>query len=120
MNFQIMQEIKISIKPLSVNEAWKGQRFKTDAYKRYERAMLFLLPRIKMPEPPFEMYYEYGFSNSLSDYDNPTKMVQDILQKKYKFNDNDIYLATIRKVVVPKGKEYVKFRIEHFDGDTRL
>ena len=26
----------IEIKPLSVNTAWKGRRFKTDAYKAYE------------------------------------------------------------------------------------
>lgn len=114
-----MQEIKIDIKPLSVNDAWKGQRFKTDEYKRYQRTLLWLLPKIAMPEPPYQVYYEYGFSNVLSDYDNPTKQFQDTICKKYKFDDHEIYQATIRKVIVPKGKEYVKFRIEHFEGDTK-
>ena len=113
-----MNPVRIDVKPLSVNEAWQGRRYKTDKYECYERKMLWLLPRIKLPEPPFQVYYEYGFSNKRSDYDNPTKMFQDILQKKYKFNDDDIYLATIRKVVVKKGCEYVKFSIEHFEGDT--
>lgn len=101
---------------MSVNDAWKGRRYKTEEYKLYESAMLWLLPKTTLPEPPYRIYYEFGFSNSQSDYDNPTKPTQDILQKKYGFNDNEIYEATIRKVIVKKGKEYVKVRIEHFDG----
>jgi Holliday junction resolvase RusA-like endonuclease len=115
-----MSEIRVDIKPLSVNEAWKGRRFKTDDYKRYERAMLFILPRITLPEPPYQIYYEFGFSNSQSDYDNPCKPLGDILQKKYGFNDKEIYLAIVRKIIVKKGREYIKVRIEHFDGPTRI
>ena len=114
-----MNPIKIDIKPLSVNDAWQGRRYKTDKYETYERSMLWLLPRITMPEPPFMVYYEYGLSNQLSDFDNPTKQFQDCLSKKYGFNDKDIYLGIIRKVIVPKGREYVKFRIEHFAGDKK-
>lgn len=115
-----MNEIVVDIKPLSVNEAWKGRRFKTDKYEKYERTMLWLLPRIKLPEPPYQIHYEFGFSNTLSDLDNPVKQTQDCLVKKYGFDDHEIYYATIRKVIVPKGKEYVKIRIEHFDGPTRI
>ncbi len=115
-----MTEIKIDIKPLSVNEAWQGRRYKTDKYKSYERSVLFLLPRVKLPEPPFQIYYEFGFSNEQSDYDNPCKPLGDILQKKYGFNDKEIYLAIVRKIVVKKGREYAKIRIEHFDGPTRI
>ena len=114
-----MNPVTIDIKPLSVNDVWQGRRFKTDKYESYERSMLWLLPRMKMPEPPFIVYYEYGMSNSQSDFDNPTKQFQDCLSKKYGFNDRDIYMGVIRKVLVPKGKEYVKFRIEHFDGDKK-
>lgn len=115
-----MSEICVDIKPLSVNDAWKGRRFKTDEYKSYERAMLFMLPGIKLPEPPFQVYYEFGFSNTQADYDNPCKPLGDILQKKYGFNDKEIYFVTIRKVIVKKGKEYAKIRIEHYDGPTRM
>ena len=114
-----MSGARVDIKPLSVNDAWQGRRFKSDAYKRYERAMLLLLPRITLPPPPYRIYYEFGFSNSQSDYDNPCKPLGDILQKKYGFNDKEIYVATIRKVVVKKGREYLKFSIEHYDGPTR-
>lgn len=104
--------IRIDLKPLSVNEAWQGKRFKTKAYKKYELLLSVLLPKIKMPEPPYEMYYEFGMGNILSDIDNPVKPLQDILQKKYGFNDREILKATIRKIKVPKGTDYIKFEIK--------
>lgn len=105
----------IGIKPLSVNCAWQGVRYKTPAYKNYEGVMLAFLPKMEVPEPPFKLTLEFGFSNKASDFDNPTKPLVDILQKKYGFNDKDIYEAVIRKKIVPKGKEYVCFSLEHLN-----
>lgn len=106
---------KIDIPPLSVNKAWKGQRFKTNDYIKYQRDLLLLLPKITIPEPPFVVCYEFGFSNKASDYDNPIKQFQDILCKKYKFSDSLIYRAIIDKKIVKKGSEYIKFDIVHFN-----
>ena len=103
---------------MSVNDAWQGRRYKTDKYEAYQRAVLYMLPRIKLPEPPYKVYYEYGLSNKAADYDNPTKQFQDCLSKKYGFDDKEIYAAEIRKVIVKRGKEYIKFRIEHYQ-DTQ-
>ena len=103
--------IKIDIKPLSVNEAWQGKRFKTKDYKVYERTLLFMLPKLTLPDPPFKIEMEFGFSNSLSDWDNPIKPLQDILQKKYGFNDKDVFKAIVTKEKVAKGKDYLKFKI---------
>ena len=36
--------MRINLKPLSVNQAWMGRKFKTPAYKKYEADMLILLP----------------------------------------------------------------------------
>jgi Holliday junction resolvase RusA-like endonuclease len=108
----------VHTKPLSVNKAWKGVRYKTDAYKAYETIVLLRLPRIIVPEPPFKLTLEFGFSNKASDFDNGVKCFVDILQKKYGFNDRDIYEALIRKKIVPKGKEYVSFSLEHFNPQT--
>jgi Holliday junction resolvase RusA-like endonuclease len=106
---------RIKIKPLSSNDAWKGRRFKTDLYKNYEKALLFKLDKgFKLPEAPYEIHFEFGFSNKASDWDNPIKSFQDILQKKYKFNDKDIYRAVVEKKIVPKGEEYVQFDIISF------
>ena len=104
--------ISLKIKPLSVNECWQGKRFKTKTYKDYERFVMFSLPHMVMPEPPFRMYLNFGLSNICADWDNPVKPLQDILQKKYKFNDRDIHEANIRKVKVKKGEEYFSVRFE--------
>lgn len=110
-----MEDIRLDIKPLSVNRAWEGRRFKSGEYEVYERAVLLMLPTIKLPEPPFRIYYEFGFSNKLCDYDNPIKATQDCLQKKYGFNDNEIYEAFIRKRIVKKGQEYIRVKLEHIE-----
>ena len=41
---------KVQIKPLTVNRAWNGRKYKTDEYKSYERELDFLLPKIDVPE----------------------------------------------------------------------
>lgn len=102
---------RINVKPLSVNEAWKGRRFKTDKYKQYETRLLWLLPKIKIPDPPFEIHFRFGFSSSMSDWDNPVKPTQDILSKKYGFNDKMIRRAVIETEIVAKGKEFIEFEI---------
>jgi Holliday junction resolvase RusA-like endonuclease len=104
--------VTIHIKPLSVNEVWQGRRFKTKTYQHYERALLFQLPKIQLPEPPYKIYFEFGLSSVLSDWDNPVKPLQDVLQKKYGFNDKHIMEANVKKVKVSKGKEYFSFFLE--------
>ena len=51
-------EQKIDIKPLSVNDAWQGKRFKTREYTGYEKEMLLKLKPGHLPNPPFEVWYE--------------------------------------------------------------
>lgn len=104
--------IIIPIKPLSVNECWQGQRFKTPKYKAYEKHVLLSLPPLKLPSPPLKISFEFGLSSTLSDWDNPVKPLQDILQKKYGFDDKHIIRAEVDKIKVSKGKEYFKFKIE--------
>lgn len=103
--------IKVKVKPLSVNDAWKGRRYKSDDYKQYEVGVSWMLPKIKIPQPPFKVSYEFGFSSRGSDIDNPVKCFQDILVKKYGFKDQDIYELHVVKKIVKKGQEYIKFKI---------
>lgn len=95
--------IKIKIKPLSVNEAWRGKRYKTDLYKNYSKLVPLLLPKkLEIPKGKLTIKYIFGFSNSLSDIDNPVKQFQDVLCKKYKFDDRRIYRLEILKRIVKK------------------
>lgn len=109
--------ITVKIKPLSINKAYYGKLTKTTALRKYMNDLAFLLPvNYKLPEPPFELHLEWGFSSKGSDWDNPVKPLQDALSKKYGFNDNQIYRAVIEKKIVPKGQEYFKFDIQHFNN----
>jgi len=107
-------EAVVFIKPLSVNQCWRGRRFKTPAYKEYEKKLLGLLPEdlYVSSNGKLVIYITFGFSSKMSDYDNAIKAFQDVLQKKYSFDDNRIYEAHIYKDIVEKGSEYIKVRIE--------
>jgi Holliday junction resolvase RusA-like endonuclease len=102
----------ISKKPLSVNEAWKGTRYKTKVYNAYEKELILTLPKFVMPLPPYEIYLHFGFSNKKADIDNPVKPFLDIMQKKYNFNDCDIFSLIIKKSVVKKGLEFIEFNVK--------
>lgn len=105
----------VSIKPLSINEAWVGKLRKTKHHSVYLHSLAFLLPRnLTLPPAPYEVHYEFGFSSHASDWDNPVKPFQDALQKKYQFNDKLIMKATVTKKKVNKGQEYIGFEIRTF------
>lgn len=109
--------IKIYAKPLSINDAWKGRRYKTGEYKAYEALVFCELPLpkdVEIPEGPLEIRFEFGISNKCADWDNPIKPFQDILQKRYGFDDRRVFRGTAEKVIVPKGQEYVKFEIRSY------
>ena len=107
--------MKIKIKPLSVNECWAGRRFKTPKYKEYEEELLWKLKDKKIPLGKLAIIFRFGFSNKMCDWDNPIKPLQDILQKRYKFNDRDVYRASIEKEIVKKGEEFIEFFIEKYE-----
>lgn len=102
-----MNYIKIKYKPLSVNECWQGKRFKTDKYKKYERDLLFMLPNLVVQKGKLKLDIQLGVSSKSADIDNPIKPLLDILQKKYEFNDKDIYELRITKEDVLKGNEFI-------------
>ncbi len=119
-------KITLKIKPFSANESHGGKKngglFSKKEKLKYENDLTLLLPpkhSASFPEPPFKIYYEFGFSSSGSDIDNPIKVLQDIIFDKYGFNDNLIYSSSQRKYVVPKGDEYIIVEIEHFAGEKR-
>jgi Holliday junction resolvase RusA-like endonuclease len=108
--------IKLNIKPLSVNKAWQGKRFKTPLYKAYEKKMMLILPKSigKIPDQ-IEVNITFGFSNKASDIDNGVKPFLDLLQKKYRFNDSQIYRLNIHKVLTEKGFDFIEFEIKNYN-----
>lgn len=99
------------IKPLSVNEVWKGRRFKTQAYKDYELQLSYMLPKLKLPPPPYVVSFVFAFSSKGADIDNPVKPFLDVLQKVYNFNDKEVVRLIVDKKIVKKGDEYISFNL---------
>jgi len=106
--------IKLNIKPLSANEAFKGRKFRTAKYDKYIKDMMLLLPNsLVVPnDKPLSIFIEFGYSSSLSDIDNGLKPFIDCLQKKYNFNDKLINELNVRKIKVSKGYEHIIFEIK--------
>lgn len=104
----------LNIKPLSVNEAWQGRRFKTDKYKAFERDMLIMMPNIGIlpNHGPLVVCLKFWVSNMAADIDNPIKMTIDCLQKRYGFNDNRIVRLEVEKLKAAKGEEKICFSIQ--------
>lgn len=107
-----MISFKLNEKPLSINEAWQGKRFKTPAYNNYEKAILLQMPKGKIDfEQMLRIEFFFGFSNKASDLDNPVKLLLDIAQKKYGFNDKNVFELNVRKCIVKKGEEFIQMGI---------
>ncbi len=106
--------IELNIKPLSINEAFQGRRFKTPKYLKYERNVLLLLPKISPKYDRYSIILVFGVSNIGNDIDNGLKPFIDILQKKYGFNDKYIFELIVKKEIVKKGSEYIKFLINEY------
>lgn len=104
--------IKLQIKPLSINEAYRGKRYRTPKYDTYIRQMMFALPdRLTIPQSNIKIFIEFGYSSHASDIDNGLKCFIDCLQKKYGFNDKLITELNVRKIKVEKSKEHIIFEI---------
>lgn len=102
----------LNIKPLSVNQAFKGRRFKTAKYSKWVNDALYLLPsKIDVPEGKLSIEITFAFSSKASDLDNGVKQFLDLLTKKYEINDNRYYRIVLTKEIVKKGNEFIEFKI---------
>lgn len=106
--------ITINIKPLSINKAYKGKKYRTKDYDLYEYQVKQMLPKVdKIPLPPYEIKLVFGHSSLSSDWDNCIKTTQDIIAKHYGFNDKLIKKGTVIVKKVAKGKEYFAFALKN-------
>lgn len=105
----------IGIKPLSVNGAYRGRRFKTKEHIVWEQIVTLSLPAITIPEPPYEIHFVFGLSSTNADGDNCIKVAQDVISRKYSFNDKMIKKWIVEVEQVKKGKEFFKFQILKYE-----
>ena len=116
--------ITLNIKPISVNQAYRGRRFSTPELTAYKQEIGLRLKRGKVPKGKLAVQYIFGVSSKASDADNLVKAFQDAIAEVYGFNDKMIYTLQVEKRDVKKGKEYVSFAInswsEHFEGNQSV
>lgn len=100
----------IEIKPLSINRAWKGRRFRTYEYKKYEEEMLYLLPKKEMVKGKVGVLLAFYIKNPKQcDVDNFIKPVLDIIVKKgYIEDDRYVYMVQALKIKSCKNTMMVK------------
>lgn len=104
----------IKVKPISLNQAYRGRRFKTPELEAYKKFIHNKLPKIEIPRGKLFARYEFGVSSKNCDGDNLVKCFQDAIAEKYGFNDKQIYKWEFEKKDVPKGEEYVAFSLSEF------
>jgi Holliday junction resolvase RusA-like endonuclease len=116
------KEVTINIKPLSVNSAFKGRRFKTKDYDIFIKNVLSMLPNNTAIDNKalLKISITFGFSSKASDLDNGLKTFIDCLVKKYGFDDRNIYEIIARKEIVKKGHEFIKYFIVTYDLDEAI
>ena len=112
---------RIRYKPLSVNQAYTGQRHKTPIYKVFVHAVKTLLTVKKPPKPdpdkPMFAHYVWGVSNFQADVDNPCKVFQDTLFDFWNIKNKDhrVEFIILQKLKAKKGKEFIGFDVGNRD-----
>lgn len=104
-------EITIPLKPISVNEAFQGKRFKTKKCNDFCDDFLKIAPKKEKIKGNVEIEYRFYIKNhKMEDYDNMIKITQDMIVKcGYIFDDRYIYKATIHKI--PSNEEKIEIKI---------
>jgi Holliday junction resolvase RusA-like endonuclease len=97
-------KLLIRVKPLTINKAFCGRRFKTSAALRYDKEVTEAIQRDNkgvqaITSDWYEVKYQFFLKNySMSDYDNLIKQTQDLLVKTgFIKDDRRIKKATIEK-----------------------
>jgi len=87
-----MIEIELPVAPLSVNHAWQGRRFKTPAYRIYERDICRVLPPAKETMQGWVfVHYQYFLTSkvfAITDTGNLEKCLTDIIVSRGYITDD--------------------------------
>ena len=91
-------QFTIPLKPLSVNQAWQGRRFKTPAYKKWAQDVSYFIPKGKCVTGRVEVSIEVFITNDkMSDVDNVLKTLLDTLKGGAFEDDRMIYALHVYK-----------------------
>ncbi|EGR1951263.1 TPA: RusA family crossover junction endodeoxyribonuclease [Vibrio parahaemolyticus] len=101
---------------MSTNDMYQGVKVKSAAYRRWEMQVARGLPDLELPKDKrLAVRAIVRYSNKASDLDNCCKSMLDVLQKRYKFDDKNVYVLKLYKVIVPKGQEGLTLKITELE-----
>lgn len=108
----------INIKPLSVNDCWRGgPRYKTQVYLDYKQELKYKLPRLDIDfTKKLSLTMDVGMNGKM-DIDNCVKPFLDTLQEHYGFNDKQVEQIHLYKNTCRKGHEFINFQLQELDND---
>lgn len=98
----MMLFLKLDLKPMSVNRAWQGRRFKSREYLRYISELTILLrqAQIQRMEGDVQITYRFFLKRfSTTDGDNLVKPLQDVL---------------VQNGVIPDDRHILRYVIEKY------
>jgi Holliday junction resolvase RusA-like endonuclease len=107
-----MLKIQLPLKPISVNVAFSGRHFKTPAYKIFEEAIFYLLPRNKKVLGEVKITYHFYLKNyKRADLDNVFKCLNDTLVK-FGVIEDDVKIIEIHAYKFPSKEDKIEIYIE--------
>jgi Holliday junction resolvase RusA-like endonuclease len=102
----------IKLKPLSINSAYQGRRFKNKAHKDYEQELLWLLKGQKKVKGFYSISFLFHVKNfAMTDISNLVKVTEDCIVKAGLVEDDrkciEMHLKKIRS-----KEDYFSFMIK--------
>jgi len=102
----------VKIKPISVNQAFQGRRFKTKKHKAYEEELQWLLKGQKKVKGFYSISFTFHIKNFLvSDVSNLVKVTEDSIVKAG-LVDDDRYCLEMHLKKVRSKEDWFEFKIK--------
>lgn len=106
----------LDIKPLSVNEAYKGRRFNTTKKKQYDKTLALLLPNQPLEGPYYRVSYYFHLKNfALIDQQNLLKCLTDGIVRRGIIRD-DRYIVEEHLFKFKADHDSVEIDIENVES----
>jgi Holliday junction resolvase RusA-like endonuclease len=105
--------MRLNIKPLSINEAFQGRRFKTKKHKDFEEQVLWILKgNIQKFDKDYSMHLKFYLKNALRcDLSNYIKVLEDCIVKSGIVKD-DRFCWRMEVEKIKSEEDYIEFEIK--------
>ena len=107
-----MKQIEIQLKPLAISKAYKGKRFKTSEYKKWQGDFAKLVGRQTPLTGQLALTVEFYIKNDkMSDIDNFFKATLDTM-KEAKIIEDDRFIYEIHAYKYHSEKQFIRITLQ--------